>query len=153
MGDDDMIPSGAILHFGGTVAPTGYLLCDGSAVSRTTYAALFAAIGIAFGAGDTITTFNVPDIRGRSPVGTGNGAGLTARAIAASGGEETHPLVLAENAPHTHTIATQNSTTFQLGANQTGKISGAGDATGSSGVGTAHNTMHPFLVVTGIIKT
>lgn len=64
-------PTGAISAFGGTAAPTGWLLCDGSAVSRTTYSDLFAALGsgIYFGAGDGSTTFNVPDLRGRLPAG------------------------------------------------------------------------------------
>lgn len=60
-----VVPSGTILAFGGTSAPTGFLLCDGSAVSRSTYSGLFTAIGTAFGSGDTTTTFNVPDFRGR----------------------------------------------------------------------------------------
>ena len=56
-------PIGAILAFGGAAAPAGWLLCQGQAVSRTTYAALFAAIGTAYGAGDGSTTFNIPDGR------------------------------------------------------------------------------------------
>lgn len=62
-------PTGALHMYGGTAAPTGWLLCDGSAVNRTTYADLFAAIGTTFGSGDGSTTFNVPDMRGRVPVG------------------------------------------------------------------------------------
>ena len=62
-------PIGAIFPFGGTSAPSGYLLCDGSAVSRSDYAALFAVIGTSFGAGDGSTTFNVPDLRESVPVG------------------------------------------------------------------------------------
>lgn len=58
-------PAGAILAYGGAAAPTGYLVCDGSAVSRATYAALFTAIGENFGQGDNSTTFNLPDLRGR----------------------------------------------------------------------------------------
>lgn len=58
------VPSGTVLPFAGPTAPTGYLLCDGSAVSRTTYAALYAAIGSTHGAGDGSTTFNLPDTRG-----------------------------------------------------------------------------------------
>ena len=58
------IPIGAIIQFGGTVAPTGYLTCDGALVSRTTYAALFQVIGVNFGIGDGSTTFKLPDISG-----------------------------------------------------------------------------------------
>lgn len=66
------VPSGIIQPFGGASAPTGYLACDGSAVSRTTYAALFAAIGTTWGAGDGSTTFAVPDLRGAFLRGTGS---------------------------------------------------------------------------------
>ena len=66
--------TGQIVMYGGTVPPTGWLLCDGSAVSRTDFAALFSAIGIAYGSGDGATTFNIPDLRGRVPVGLGTNA-------------------------------------------------------------------------------
>lgn len=66
-------PSGAISAFGGTSAPSGWLMCDGTAVSRATYAALFAVIGTNFGSGDGSTTFNLPDFRGRFLRGTDGG--------------------------------------------------------------------------------
>lgn len=59
------IPSGAVFHFAMNSSPTGYLACDGAAVSRTTYASLFTAIGSTFGVGDGSTTFNLPDMRGQ----------------------------------------------------------------------------------------
>lgn len=59
------VPSGAIAHFAMNTAPTGWLKANGAAVSRTTYATLFAAIGTTFGVGDGSTTFNLPDLRGR----------------------------------------------------------------------------------------
>jgi microcystin-dependent protein len=65
------IPPGSITMWAGAAAPAGYLLCDGGIISRTTYADLFAAIGIAYGAGDGSTTFQLPDIRSRFPVGKG----------------------------------------------------------------------------------
>jgi microcystin-dependent protein len=74
----------------------GWLACEGQAVSRVTYKALFEAIGTAYGEGDKATTFNVPDYRGRVPVGAGAGTGLTARARGAKLGEETHLLSAAE---------------------------------------------------------
>ncbi len=84
------LPSGVVLPFGGTAAPTGFLIADGSAVSRTTYAALFAVIGTAFGAGDGSTTFNLPDMRGRFMRGVDGSAGLDpdkiSRTAMASGG-------------------------------------------------------------------
>ena len=71
-----IIPSGAIQAFARNTAPTDWLAADGSAVSRTTYAALFAAIGTTFGSGDGGTTFNVPDLRGEFIRGWDNGRGI-----------------------------------------------------------------------------
>lgn len=65
------IPTGTLHAFAGATAPLGYLLCDGTAVSRTTYASLYAVISTTYGAGDGSTTFNLPDLRGRVPVGSG----------------------------------------------------------------------------------
>lgn len=67
------VPSGVMFPYGAASAPTGFLLCDGSAVSRATYAALFAVVGTSYGVGDGSTTFNVPESRGRSVVGAGTG--------------------------------------------------------------------------------
>lgn len=69
---DLLFPPGFIADFGNTSAPTGWLECDGAAVSRSTYARLFAAIGETWGVGDGSTTFNVPDLRGASRRGTGS---------------------------------------------------------------------------------
>ncbi len=60
-------PPGTIQVYAGSVAPAGFLICDGSAISRTTYAALYTAIGGTFGGGDGSSTFNLPDLRGRAP--------------------------------------------------------------------------------------
>ncbi len=70
-----VLPSGIIMPFAGSVTPAGYLVCDGSAVSRTTYAALFSAIGTNWGVGDGSTTFNLPDLRGRFMRGVDGAAG------------------------------------------------------------------------------
>lgn len=86
-------------------APAGWLLCDGRAVSRSTYSALFAAIGTSFGAGDGSTTFALPDCRGRSLIGAGAGTGLTARTLGATGGEEAHVVSAAELPSHAHSIS------------------------------------------------
>lgn len=66
------LPAGVVVPHGSATVPSGFLACDGAAVSRTTYAALFAAIGTAFGAGDGSTTFNVPDLRGIFVRGVGS---------------------------------------------------------------------------------
>lgn len=72
-------PVGTISAYGGETAPSGWLLCQGQAVSRTTYAELFKAIGTSFGTGDGSTTFNLPDLRETVPVGSGTrGSGVTA---------------------------------------------------------------------------
>lgn len=65
--------TGMVVPYAGSVAPTGFLLCDGSAVSRTTYASLFTVISTAFGVGNGTTTFNIPDMRSRVPGGVGTG--------------------------------------------------------------------------------
>lgn len=92
---------GLIEPFAGTVAPTGYLFCDGSAVSRDTYAALFAVIGTTYGAGDGSTTFNLPDLTGRVPLGVSS-----THILASTGGSETVTLIEAELPSHTHEVPT-----------------------------------------------
>lgn len=71
-----MIPSGAVMYFAGQTAPTGWLKANGAAVSRTAYAALFAAIGTTYGAGDGRSTFNLPDLRGEFMRGWDDGRGI-----------------------------------------------------------------------------
>lgn len=89
--------AGIIQIFAGSTAPAGYLICDGSAVSRTTYATLFDAIGTTFGSGDGSTTFNIPDLSGRVAMGVSQ-----SHAIATTGGAETVSLTDIPN--HTHTV-------------------------------------------------
>lgn len=163
-----VIYPGMIVFYGAASPPAGYLLCDGSAVSRTTYADLFAAIGTTFGAGNGTTTFNLPDLRGRSPIGTGQGSGLTNRALAANGGEESHVLTTSELASHSHTDTghthsegTATATLINGGLEAPASsaipsigVTGTGSANlTSAGSDSAHNTMHPFLALTAMIKT
>lgn len=90
-GIGDGVPVGMIMDFGGSVAPTGYLVCNGDAVPRSTYSALFAVIGTTWGEGDGSTTFNLPDLCGRSTVGIGTAPGGSYnRALGSTGGSETH---------------------------------------------------------------
>lgn len=142
---------GTIKDFGQAALPGGWLLCDGAAVSRTTYAALFAAIGVVWGAGDGGTTFNVPDCRGRSRVGVGQGAGLTNRALAAIGGAEVDVLITSQIPSHPHGIQrftnqSGSSDTFAISNNNINPA-GAG-TTDAAGGGGSHNTMHPFRACT-----
>jgi microcystin-dependent protein len=81
-----LVPTGTIITFAGSSAPGGWLLCNGGAVSRTTYSVLFAVIGITYGNGDGVNTFNLPDFRGRTALGAGQGTGLTNRTLAGTGG-------------------------------------------------------------------
>jgi len=96
---------GMIIPTGRTTADTGFVLCDGSAISRTTYATLFGVIGTTFGAGNGTTTFNIPDLRGRFPLGKAtSGTGST---LGGTGGsiDHTHtgPSHLHDMGNHTHT--------------------------------------------------
>ena len=93
--------AGTIYMYAGATAPSGYLLCDGSSVSRTTYATLFAAIGTTFGAGDGSTTFGLPDLSGKVIIGTSS-----SHALASTGGEETHALTTTEIPSHLHQVPT-----------------------------------------------
>lgn len=241
---NSVIPAATIWNFAGITTPSGWLKCDGAAVSRTTFATLFSALStsstvtitvaspgvitwnangfsdgdpvfftttgalptgitsgttyfvkspttntfniaatvggtaitttgtqsgthtgnyVPWGKGDGSTTFNVPDYRGRTSIGTGTGSGLTARNLAAIGGEETHQLTVGELASHTHTptpaggapLATVTGTEnlalpFTSGNNVSVNQFGTGGSTGSN---TPHNNMQPFGVATKIIKT
>lgn len=85
--------------FAGSVAPEGWLLCDGSAVSRETYASLYSVIGDSYGSGDGSTTFNLPDLTGRVIIGSSS-----SHPVASSGGEESHVLLASEIPAHVHSV-------------------------------------------------
>ena len=162
-------PTAAIHMYGGTSAPTGWLLCNGAAVSRSTYSALFAVVGTTYGAGNGSSTFNLPDLRDRFAVGSG-----TTYSAGATGGAATHTLSTAEMPAHTHTATSTDSGhthNFAVGANadldnDVGTSSGSGstDTTASgtanitttiasTGGGGAHNNLPPYIGLAFIIKT
>lgn len=159
-------PPGVMKQYAGATAPSGWLLCNGAAVSRTTYAALFAAIGTAFGAGDGTTTFNLPNTQNRVLVGAG---GLYARG--ATGGSKdaivvahTHTGTTNSDGNHSHayrigTLGGFNNAAADgngaIGAAATTEVAGAHahsfttNSTGSSGTDA---NMPPYLAVNMIIK-
>lgn len=141
-----------------------FLACDASAVSRTTYAALFALLGTTWGAGDGSTTFNLPDARGRVPMGAGSGSGLTARAVGETGGEERHLLTTNEMPTHAHNFYADTSYLLQgakAGGSQINPWATSGNGytkgseisgTQSAGSGGDHNNIQPFYVVKTFIR-
>lgn len=98
---NELAPAGTVSMFAGASAPEGYLMCNGSAVSRTTYAALFAIVGTTYGSGDGSTTFNLPDLRQRFPIGVAaSGTGST---LGGTGG----------TIDHLHTVDPPSTTSSQ----------------------------------------
>lgn len=91
--------AGTILMYAGTTAPSGFLMCDGSLVSRSTYSDLFDVIGTIYGSGDGSTTFALPNLSGRVPMGVSPNY-----ALASSGGSETATLDSTKVPSHTHTV-------------------------------------------------
>lgn len=146
------LPAGCVTWYAGSTSPTGWLECNGAAVSRTTYATLFGVIGTTFGSGDGSTTFNLPDQSRRVLVGKGgSGTATLANTIGSTGGAETHTLSITEMPAHTHSQAQSNVAT-QSGSNQTVLEGNSNTNTGSAGGGAAHNNMQPSLVMMMLIR-
>lgn len=157
----EQIPTGAVFPYSVSTAPAGWLNCDGSLVSRTTYATLFATIGTTFGTGDGSTTFGLPNLCGRAPIGQGTGSGLTARTLGQTGGEETHVLTTTEIPSHSHASTFgQGFVGWQTGGDggqvaafQVGGVVAPTSAnTAAAGSGGAHNNMSPWICLNFIIK-
>ena len=102
-----LVPTGTILAFGGVTSPNGFLICDGSAVSRTTYANLFKVIGTRYGAGNRSTTFNVPKLNDGSFV-----RGVSTSAVGTKYSASLPPLATSSAGAHTHTRGTMNITGY-----------------------------------------
>jgi microcystin-dependent protein len=147
------VPVGGTVQWWTATPPTGWLLCDGSAVSRTTYSDLFGVISTDFGVGDNSTTFNLPNLKGKIPVGQ-NSSESEFNLIGETGGAKTHALTEAELAAHTHTIAKVNAL-GGVGAGaivQTALATDGNNTSGSTGSGTAHNNLQPYIVCNYIIR-
>jgi microcystin-dependent protein len=159
------VPIGAIADYAGSSAPSGWLLCYGQAVSRTTYASLFSAISTTYGTGDGSTTFNVPDCRGRVSAGkddmggtsanrlTDQTDGLNGDTLGDTGGTETQ----AYTQQGTFTSATPSSNTtadgFDGGSSVTAGDSSHTHATTISGTTVAGNNVQPTIIFNKIIYT
>ncbi len=152
---------GVIKLFGGSNAPDGWLLCDGSAVSRTTYSDLFALIGTAYGEGDGSTTFNLPNIKGKTVVGL-DSSDTDFNTIGKTGGEKTHKLTIDEMPTHDHNITKNTNDNLVLMAQAQNKFGDAGTGTGAGwywnrgvpkqGGNKSHNNLQPYIVLNYIIK-
>jgi microcystin-dependent protein len=164
---------GTVVAYAGSTEPSGWLFCFGQAVSRSTYAALFAALGTTYGAGDGSTTFGLPDLRGRVAAGkddmggtatnprrltnsgTGN-PGVDGLSLGAVGGVDKHPLSEPQMPIHSHSTGLNRSTD----ATTTGsgfRVIGSGTTisvtSDTKGGGEAHPNVQPTIVLNYIIKT
>lgn len=167
-----LIPAGTVIQSAAINVPTGWLNCDGTPISTTSYPDLFAAIAYTYGGSDA--SFNLPDLRGRACVGAGAGAGLTNRALGSTGGSETHTLTSGQMPSHNHSIADpghthtwnnglegddagdggSNAEYTRIGGSVTGVIANAttGILINNAGGGEPHNNMQPFLALRFLIK-
>jgi len=153
---------GEIVTFAGSSNPSAnFLPCDGASLLRSAYPDLFAVIGVSFGSVDS-THFNVPDLRGRVPVGVRTGPGLSTYALGDQGGEETHVLTTGELASHSHTDVghthpegTTIPTTITIGAGAPAPsavgsvgVTGSGSASlTNTGSDAPHNNLQPYLAL------
>ena len=168
------IPTATIVPWTDSSVPTGFLECDGSAVSRTTYSALFAIVGTTYGAGDGSTTFNVPDLQDNVPVGKSNnkalastgGANTVANSGNVGGSTGNASLSTAQLASHSHNVP--GGTQFNVGnlIAQNYNIGGRNTSSGNQGSGSGHShnmsanfsgssnsVLQPYLTIIYIIKT
>lgn len=147
------VPPGAVLPYGTTSVPAGYLLCDGQAIDRTDYADLFSVIGTSYGPGNGVDTFNVPDLRGRVIVG--KAASGTFQSINSSGGEERVTLSVAEMPAHWHDYLTPLRVfdTDRGGGSSVWSLdNNAAYSTTVTGGSQSHNNLQPYRVLNYIIK-
>jgi len=166
------IPTATIVPWSDSSIPTGFLECDGAAVSRTTYSALFSAIGTTYGVGDGSSTFNLPNLQDNVAVGKSNtkalgstGGANTVSVDGSIGGSTANAsLSTAQLASHSHTFAgqfqgqmsqvfLQKSFGVQKATNNTGSGQGHSHNMSANFTGDANSVLQPYLTVVYIIKT
>jgi microcystin-dependent protein len=147
------VPTGSVTAFAGASAPSGYLMCDGSELSRETYSSLFSIIGTTYGTGNGTTTFNVPNLKGRMPVGL-DSSQTEFNSLGLIGGAKQHTLTSNEMPSHTHTQNEHNHTATTASAGSHGHSAGTDSQglhshstslynnTGAYASGTARNALH-----------
>ena len=150
-------PAGTVVQYAGCSAPSGWLLADGSAVSRTTYATLYTALGTTYGSGDGSTTFNLPNLKGKVPVGR-NSSETEFDTLGETGGAKTHTLTTSEMPAHTHGLKGDANNAAPNGGASEFSLGPAIAYTNtlvslSTGGGGAHNNLQPYIVLYYIIKT
>jgi microcystin-dependent protein len=151
--------------FAGNFAPRGWALCHGQILSIAQNTALFSLLGTTYG-GDGRTTFALPDLRGRVPVGQGQGPGLSPNSLGQQGGAETHTLTSSEMPAHNHPTQSNKATNDAATTSRpNGKVPAAGgayadtsdgsaldpDLIGAAGGSQPHNNMQPHLALNYII--
>jgi microcystin-dependent protein len=180
-GAGQLMPTGAVVMWANPTIPAGYLLCNGRLVSRTTFATLFGVIGTTYGVGDGSTTFAVPNLIGRAPVGVDSAQSILtgATAVGDTLGEAAHTLSTTELPSHNHTATSSvndpghvhsspslfaalsggdldvpnnsNNTTLNSNSATTGIT--VSTTINNTGGGGAHNNVQPSFAVNFIIKT
>lgn len=167
-----VMPTGSIIQTARSAAPSGWLFCEGQLVSRTVYASLFDAIGTAYGSGDGLTTFALPNLKGRIPVGR-DSSQAEFDVLGETGGAKTHTLSIAEmpshthtQDPHTHGVAYFSPSPIPTGVadnnwvhpmrtspyNASGVINNTTATNQNTGGGGAHNNLQPYIVLNYMIK-
>ena len=141
------------MPYGSDTIPENWLLCDGSAVSRTDYAILFSVIGTTYGVGDGSTTFNLPNLKGKVAVGKDT-TQTEFDVLGETGGEKAHTLTIDEIPSHNHQVA--RATSGQDGGSdwniQTASTGIAQWYTTNTGGGQAHNILQPYMTLNYVIK-